>query len=99
MVTFCGLGVGVVKKSTAVVFVKDSGESPGAVVEGLDVLDFDKEDVAGFGAFDIEGSGEVVHAREVDVFDIVGGVVVLDLSACPVYAFDFDGFARFDGGD
>lgn len=34
---------------------------------------------------------------EIDIQDIVGGVVVADLSACPVETFDFDGFVVADG--
>lgn len=33
---------------------------------------------------------------EIDVQHVVGGVVVADLAACPVEAFDFDGFVVVD---
>ena len=33
---------------------------------------------------------------QVDILDIVGGVVVLDLSASPVEAFDFNSLAVLD---
>lgn len=35
---------------------------------------------------------------EVDVADVVGRVIVADLAARPIYAFDFDGFVGGDGG-
>ena len=34
--------------------------------------------------------------REVDVLHVVGAVVVADLTACPVDAFDLDDFPIFD---
>jgi hypothetical protein len=43
-----------------------------------------------------------VYTREVDIFNIVCGVVVLDLAACPVHAFDLYHFAilnRSSGGN
>lgn len=35
--------------------------------------------------------------RKVDVLDIVGGVVVADLTASPVHAFNLHSFPGFDG--
>ena len=80
----CGLGVVLVKETAAVVFVEYPGEAPGVVLEGLDVHDLYKEDVAGLGAFDLERSGEVVNLGEINVLDIVGAVIVLDLPTCPI---------------
>jgi hypothetical protein len=36
---------------------------------------------------------------EVDVLDVVGAVVVADLPAGPIDAFDFDDFVGRDAGD
>lgn len=69
--------------------VEFQGYDKGAMVKELEVLDFDTDDIAGFGPFDVERPREVVHAGEVNIFDTICGVVVLDLSACLVYAFDF----------
>jgi len=38
-----------------------------------------------------------VHAGEVDVADVVGRVIVADLPARPVDAFNLDRFAVLDG--
>lgn len=50
-------GIVLVKEPATVVFVEDSGEAPWLVLEGLDILDLDKEDVAWLGSFDLEGAG------------------------------------------
>ena len=65
-------------------------------MQGLDILNLHQQDIAGLGAFDIERTGEVMDASEVNVTDIVGRVVVLDLSASPIDAFNFDRLSVFD---
>lgn len=82
--TFSSLGVVVVEEAAAVLFIEDGGESPGALVEWLHVLDFDDEDIAGLCTFDFEGTAEVVGGSEIAVFDVVGAVVILDLAAGPI---------------
>jgi len=72
------------------------------VLKGLHILDIHYQHITGLCCLDIEGSCKVVHASEVDVLDVVRGVVVFDLAAGPVYAFNLDGFVVFDccaGGD
>lgn len=77
--------------------MEDAREAPWVVLERLDVLDLDQQNVAGLGGLDFEWSGQVVHLRQVDVLDVVGAVVVLDLSARPVQTFDLDCLAVLDG--
>ena len=86
-----------IQKSSAVVFVEDSSETPWVVLERLNILDFNEEDIAGFSGFDLERSREIVDLSQVDVLDIVGAVVVANLAACPIEAFDLDDFAVLDG--
>ena len=73
-----------VEEPAAVVFVEYACEAPGVVLEGLHVLNLDEEDVAWFGALDLEGAGEVVDLGQIDVLDIIGAVIVLDLTTSPV---------------
>lgn len=67
------------------------------ILEWLNILDFDEEDIPRFGCFDLEGTREIVNLGQVDVLDIVGTVVVLDLPSCPVKTFDLDSLTIFDG--
>jgi hypothetical protein len=108
-------GIVLVEKAASVVSIKDAGETPGLILEGLDVHDLDKEDVARLGALDVEGAAQVVDLGEVDIENVVGRVVVADLAAgpamcqnrgvwgarvdLPVDTFDLDGLAILDGGD
>lgn len=94
--TFGGLWVLFVQEPTTVLLIEHGGEAPWALLKRLHVLDLDNEDVTGLCALDLERAGEVVHARQVTVLDVVGTVVVLDLSAGPVYALDLDGLTWND---
>ena len=83
-------GVDFVEEASAVFFGKYASKAPGLLLEGLDVLDVDDQYVARFSGFDLEGSGEVVNACQVNVSDIVCGIVVANLAASPVDAFNLD---------
>jgi hypothetical protein len=61
-------------------------------------LDLNYKNVAGLCGFNVEGAGEVVNLCQVDVAHVVCGVVVADLAAGPVDAFDFDDFVGLDSG-
>jgi hypothetical protein len=87
-----------VQKPAAIVLVKNGAETPRAVRKRLDILDLDYQGIAGLGTGNVEGSGQVVHPREIAVLDVVRAVVVANLPAGPVEAFDVDGFAWCDGG-
>ena len=71
----------------------DAGPSPAAVAR---VEDFDFEDVAGFGAVNIDGAGEGVDAGAVDGEELGGGHAAVDLAAAGVDALDLHFVA---GGD
>jgi hypothetical protein len=92
-----GFRVDLVEEAAPIFLREHASESPGVVVEGLDVLDLDEEDIAGLGGFDFKRAREVMDLGQVDVLDVVGGVVVFDLAAGPVEAFDFDDFVVGDG--
>lgn len=94
-----GLRVVVLEEAAAVGLGEDAREAPGGVVKGLDVGDVDDEQVAGLGALDVKGASQVVDLGQVDVAHVVGAVVVADLPAGPVEAFDLDGFAGLDGAE
>lgn len=72
--------------------MENARESPRSVRERLHVLDLDAEYVARFGMLDLERARNVVDASQIGVFDVFGGIVVADLAAEPVDAFDLDGF-------
>jgi hypothetical protein len=59
-------------------------------------LDFQK--VSGFGPLDVDGTGQIVDLREVDVSNLVRIVVVRNLTAGPIKRLQTDRLAglRFD---
>ena len=85
-----------IEETSAVVFVEDTGETPGLFLERLHVLDLDDQNVARLGVFDLEGAAEVMDLGEIDVLHIVGTVVVPNLSSGPVYAFNLDNLPVLD---
>lgn len=92
-----GLWVDLVEEAAPIFLRENASEPPRVVVEGLDILDLDEEDITGLGGFDFKRAREVMDLGQVDVLDVVGGVVVFDLAAGPVEAFDFDDFVVGDG--
>lgn len=83
------------EESAAVVAGEDAGVAPALaralavrLRHGAQVEDVHDEQVAGFGAFHGDGAAEHVRVGEVDVADVVGGVVVPDLVVGPVPALD-----------
>jgi hypothetical protein len=71
------------KRTHPVTPIEDTREAPGAVLERLDIHDLDEQNVARGSTLDLEGPGEVVDPCQIDVPDIVGRVIVLDLAAGP----------------
>jgi hypothetical protein len=95
---FCGLWIHVVQEATSIALVEDPCESPQLFLQRLNVEDLDQQHVAGLGTLNVKGPGEVVHPRQVDVEHVVSAVIVADLAAGPVDAFDFDRLVDGDGG-
>lgn len=85
-------GIYLIQETASILAIKNTGKSPGLVLEGLHVLNLHEQDIAWFRGFDVERSGEIVDLGEIYVLHIVGRVVVLDLSARPVETFDLDDF-------
>lgn len=64
--------INLIQEATAVLLGKDTSEAPRLVLEGLNIHDLYKQDIAWLRALDLEGAGEVVDLCEVDVLDVVG---------------------------
>lgn len=60
-------------------------------------MDLYDEDVTWLGGLDLKGPGKIVDLGEIDVLHVVGAVVIADLTAGPVDAFDFDHLAILNG--
>lgn len=86
-----------VQEPAAVVLVEDPREAPRVVLEWLHVLDLNQEHVTRFSGLNLKGPRQVVDLGQVDIFHIVGTIVILDLATSPIEAFDFDRLAVFDG--
>lgn len=91
-----GVRVEVAEEAAAVVLVEDAGEAPRLVLERLHVLDLDDEHVTGLGGFDFQWAGQVMDSGQVDVFHVVGAVVITNLAASPVDALNLDNLAILD---
>jgi hypothetical protein len=96
LVIYLRLGIDLVQEPAAIVLVKNAREPPRLVLEWLYVLNLHEEHISRFGRFNLERAREIVDLSQVDVQDIVSTVIVLDLSARPVQAFDLDRLSIFD---
>lgn len=88
--------VDLIQESASVLLVEDACEAPRLVLEGLNIHDLDEKDISWLGLFDFERTGEVVDSRKVNIQDIVGTVIVLDLSTGPVETLDLDRLSILD---
>lgn len=88
--------VNLVEETTAVLPVKDTSETPWLVLQWLNVLNLNEKNVTRLGGLDLEWTSEVVDLGQVDVFHVVGTVIVANLSAGPVYTLDLDDFVVLD---
>jgi hypothetical protein len=81
------------EKAAAILFGKESVEAPRALRENADVENIDDQKVARLGAMHTDRSGEKVNDAEIDIADIIGGIVVLDEAAGPVIGLHHEIFA------
>jgi len=58
-------------------------EPPRPVLKRLNIHDLYEQQIARHGALNLKGPREVMNLGQVDVLDIVGAVIVLDLAASP----------------
>src|SRR5690606_39259768 len=72
---------------------ENPGIAPFLILEWADVENIDNQQVAGLSAGDADRSGQMVARRQIDIANIVGAVIVGDLAAGPVEAFDAEGIS------
>lgn len=85
-----------IQESTPILPVKDAGKPPGLVLERLNILNLYNEHISRLGGLDLKRPRKVMDLGEVDVLDVVCGIVVLDLTTGPVETFDLDDFVVCD---
>lgn len=85
-----------IQESTPILPVEDAGKPPGLVLERLNILNLYDEHIARLGGLDLKRSRKVMDPGEVDILDVVCGIVVLDLTTGPIETFDLDDFVVCD---
>ena len=60
-------------------------------------MNFDEKDVARLGSLDLKRARQIVDPGQVDILYVIGAVVVLDLAACPIEAFNLHHLIVLDG--
>ena len=76
------------QEAAAVGLVEDPRIAPAGLRQRADVENIDDQKVAGLRALDLDRAEKMVAALQIDVAHVVGAVVVDDLPARPVQAFD-----------
>jgi hypothetical protein len=92
------LRINLIQKPPTIRLPKNPRKPPRRLLQRLHILNLHNQHVPRLRGLDVERAGQVVDFREVDIPHVVGRVVVADLSAGPVDAFDFDDFVGGDGG-
>lgn len=96
---FGRLGIVVFEETATIATIKDSSKAPRRVLKRLYVANVDYKKIARLSALDVKRAGQVVDLGQVDVADIVGAIVVANLSASPVDAFNLDSLSRLNAAD
>jgi hypothetical protein len=90
-------GIQVIQKATSVFLVKYTREPPWLVVEWLHILDLHEQNIPRFRSFDLKGASEIVYSCKIDILDVVGRVIILNLATGPIDTFDLDYLIIGDG--
>ena len=91
------VGIDIIKKASAVVFVEDARKAPWLLLKRLHVLYFNYEDIAWLCGFYLERTAQVMDLRQIDILHVVRAIVVSNLSSSPINAFYLDDLAVLDG--
>src|SRR5471032_2954856 len=84
------------QETAAILLRKKAVETPLAFHLGAYIEQVDHQQIARFSAVNTDRAGEKVDDRQVDIADVVSGVVVLDETAGPVVRFQNEVVAGFD---
>jgi hypothetical protein len=90
------LRINLIQKPATILPRKHARKPPRLLLQRLHILNLHHEHVPRLRALNVKGSREVVDLGEVHVAHVVCAVVVADLAAGPVNAFDLDNFAGRD---
>ena len=74
------LRVMLIQEATAVLFGKDTSEAPRFIRQWLNILNIDKQNVAGLSRLNFERASQVMNPCEIYVANVVCRIVVLDLA-------------------
>ncbi|KAJ3472235.1 hypothetical protein NLG97_g11165 [Lecanicillium saksenae] len=91
-----GLGrlwIMLIQEAASVLLGKDAGEAPGGVFKRLHVGDVDDKQIAGLSALDFKRPSQIMDLGEIDIANVVGAVIVANLTTRPVQAFDLNSLA------
>ena len=71
--------IDLIEEATAVVRVEDPSETPRLFLHWLDILYLDKQYISRFRGLNLERPRKVVHLGQINIFNIIGTIAVLDL--------------------
>ena len=87
------MGINVIKKAAAVIFIENTSKTPRLLLHGLHVLNLDEQYIAGLCTLDLEGPREIMNLSKVYVLHIVCTIIILNLPARPVNTLYLDDLA------
>ncbi len=89
--------IDIIQEPTTICFIEDPCKAPELILEWLDVLDLHNENIAWFRSLNFEGATEIMDLGQINILDVVGGIVVANLPTRPIDALNLDNLPVFDG--
>lgn len=85
-----------IQKATPIILIKDTRKAPGLLLKRLHILDLHDQNVARLSSLDLERPSQVVDLGQIDILHVVRAIVISNLPARPVHAFNLDDLAVLD---
>lgn len=79
-----GMGVVLFKETATILAGEDASKAPWGVIERLDIGDVDNKKISRLCALNVKWARQVVDFGEIDVSNIIGAVIVADLTTSPI---------------
>jgi hypothetical protein len=97
--SLCCLWIKIVQEATSIPFIKYTRKSPWPLLKWLYIQNLHNQQITWLRALDIKGTSQVMDFGQVNIDNVVCAIIVADLAARPVHAFDFRGGVERDRGD
>ncbi len=86
------------KETAAIVLVEQAVEAPLLILQGANIQNVHHHQVTWLGTFYANRAAQVMHLQQVYVTDVIGAVVVANLTTSPIHTLDAELVTGLDHG-